>query len=227
MTGKRGDAEKTGLKRIVVAVLLGVGIIVLGPFIIGRITGSPLDDDLGFSIFLLILCGAIGAIIGVWLLFWHFLAVLSDRLHGATRRLCLVSIVVLLPAVLSLYFFQDASPLSLQGALDSLQGALEPSVNIGPLLGVAIVAYMSWEAGRLLGEATYPIRGFVVAATALFVMLLIGHHAAERQALYAEGEQLPSQTGEYGVLYITYTLLCYLAMLARMKRDRVREAKRR
>jgi len=118
----------------------------------------------------------------VWILFFFSTTVFASILQPKIGKFFQVIIVLIFPLVLSIYFINDphGSPLTnflLIFEKYSFLDLIKLNFTKGDVLGILVVlffiGYGSWGAGGYL-DPKLPFRGYIIAATILFVLCLIG-----------------------------------------------------
>jgi hypothetical protein len=159
-------------------------------------------------------------IITAWLLLFHGTTWVSLRLQGIHQKTFQISVALLVPLVLSLYFIHRTPQVT-------AAGVLEPLLDAWYLIPMAIIGYVSWFAAAQL-DREHPFRGFLIAAAILFIICLFGYwgirseydEQSESSLRYVDKEAAAraAQSGRYFAQYLIYVAIAYGVMVVRFKK---------
>ena len=165
-----------------------------------------------------------------WGLVFHGTTAVSLSSTGRRRILMQVVVSIVVPLTLSLYFISEAYPLRLSNLLSGL-------TTSWILIPVLFIGYVSWAVGGEL-DHQQPFRGFVIAATVLFVLCFLGHHGIElggSDEMYEAGmsseerdaARAAARSGQYFGQYLLYVVASYASLAARLQYDKRRRSESR
>jgi hypothetical protein len=155
-----------------------------------------------------------------WQFLFHGATSLSMSLVGVARRRFQITVAVVVPLLLSLYFIKDVTSISLQGVMGYM---FSPWF----LIPLGIIAYVSWVAADQLNP-DHPFRGFLIACAVIFVICFMGHNGiyseyddyTESSSMFIDKEaaKRAAETGRYHGQFLVYVVVSYAAMLTKLLR---------
>lgn len=155
-----------------------------------------------------------------WKLVFHGATAISMSLAAPKRNLFQVAVAVAFPLVLSWYFIRNTPTLTVAGVIGHMASAWF-------LAPIVLTAWISWASADQL-DREQPFRGFLIAATALFVICLLGYHGIysdsddQGETRYTvidrEAAAQAAATGRSFGQFLVYVLVSYGAMFVKLRR---------
>ena len=161
----------------------------------------------------------LGLIPAVWVCIYGGSTAIACALTGELRRWFQVGISILVPAVMSLYFFKDM-------AVVTYEGAIGQNFNVSTFVVLGIIGYVSWSLANLLDKGL-PFRGFLIACTVLFVPSFMGHNGIGFMDDYdgsstiimdKESATYAKETGRHFGQFLGYVAVAYAGMLLKLRK---------
>lgn len=162
----------------------------------------------------------ISVVIGGWLVMFDGLTLISNRLSGPSKQHFNIIVAIAVPLVASLYFLKETSTFTFLGVFGAV---LTPYV----LIPVVFISAISWAAADQMDREN-PIRGFLIAATILWVLSASVYYGVnftndddDYGSSYSESDNTldPKQTGRAFGQYVTYVAISYGAMIAKLRQN--------
>ena len=162
----------------------------------------------------------LGLIPAVWLCIFGGSTAIACALTGELRRRFQVGISILVPAVMSLYFFKDMPVVTYEGVMGHM-------FNVPSFVMLCITGYVSWSLANLL-DRDLPFRGFQIACTVLFVPCFMGHNEIGFMNDYdgsstiitdKESATYAKETGRYFGQFLGYIAVAYAGMFLKLRKQ--------
>jgi len=160
----------------------------------------------------------------LWKFVFHGATVVSMSLVGFWRCLFQFTVAFAIPLVLSVYFVIDTPRISFAGLTESL-------VSPWILLPIAGIGWFSWAGGEQLDQE-HPFRGFLIAATVLFVVCFYGFHGVRKDdydpdtSVYVVDQEAAAEARRSGRVFGQY-LFCvgvaYSSLLVKLMQTPTRQ----
>ncbi len=159
---------------------------------------------------------------------FHGSTAVSMILRGSARRLFQIGISLTVPYLLSLYFLNDAAPLTVEQLFENVFG-------IWQCISLGVIWYVSWAFADQI-NIEHPFRGCLIAAAILFVVCFMGYNGIytdysgpdDITSVYQskEAAEEATKTGRYWGQFLSYVGAAYLGILVKlMKKLRGRAIK--
>jgi hypothetical protein len=158
--------------------------------------------------------------VSVWKLVFHGATAVSMSLTAPRRNLFQVGVAVAFPLMLSWYFVRSTPTLTVSGVIGHMASAWF-------LLPIVLIAWVSWVGANQLDQE-HPFRGFLIAATALFVICYFGYHGIHSEfddqtetsstVIDREAAAQAVTSGRYFGQFLVYVLVSYGVLFAKLRR---------
>lgn len=152
---------------------------------------------------------------------FHGATAIAAALPNRKSYVFQAAVAVSFPLGLSIYFLHEVETFTFTGLTDRFG-------SLWVLLALGLVSYFGWALADQL-DRRYPVRGFIIASSILFVVHFFGYHGIHStQDYYGDGNSVmvvdseraksTAKTGSTFGIFLAYVIGCQGAMFLRLQR---------